>query len=121
MESLSNSLPDYRSIARARLAPEVVKFAYDKFPDISEDLISQNLCELITAQDAEWKCSACCVGLGMCPELLNTAGYTYVLAMQANGKIKMEYAPCEFNGGRKNEKMVVTRSDNYKQLEFLGG
>lgn len=120
MQNLANSFPDFRSIARARLGPEVLNFARQKFPDISEELIQQNLCELITAQDAEKKCGACCIGLDMCPELINTAGYTYVMAMQSDGRIKMEYAPCEFNGGRKNESIAAVRVNSCKQLDLDG-
>lgn len=58
------------------------------------------------------------MGIDMCPELINTAGYIYVLAMQSSGRIKMEYTPCEFKGGRKNEKIAVVNVNSYKQLEL---
>jgi hypothetical protein len=120
MQNLANSFPDLRSIARARIEPDIFQFARSKFPDISDELIQQNLCELITAQDAEQKCGACCMGLDMCPELINTAGYIYVLAMQSSGRIKMEYAPCEFNGGRKNQAIAAIKVNNFKQLDLEG-
>lgn len=118
MQNLANSFPDLPSIARARITPDIYKYARSKFPDISDELILQNLCEFITAQDAEQKCGSCCMGLDMCPELINTAGYIYVLAMQSSGRIKMEYTPCEFNGGRKNEKIEAVIVNSFKQLDL---
>ena len=100
MDSLKNSFSHLSSIARGRIATVIVNYARAKFPGISIELIERNSCELITAYDAEYKCKSCCMGIDMCPELINTAGYTYSMILQPNGWIKIEYAPCMFNGGK---------------------
>lgn len=85
MDNLVGSFPNLTAMTRARISPDILKFARSKFPEISNELIEQNICEFITAQDAEHKCGSCCVGIEMCQELINTAGYTYVMNLQANG------------------------------------
>lgn len=103
MDNMADSFPDLTSISSARMDAKFIKYAREKFPGISDELINQNSCEIITAYDAEFKCKSCCMGLDMCPELINSAGYTYSMVLQPNGWIKTEYVPCMFNGGRKFE------------------
>lgn len=115
MESMANSFPDLSAMTKARIDSKFVRYAREKFPDISDDLIHQNICEIITAYDAEYKCKSCCMGIDMCPELINSSGYTYMMILQANGWIKTEYAPCMFNGGKQfiEDKKV----DKFTQVE----
>lgn len=117
MDDMTNCFPDLSAIGRARMDAKFVKYAREKFPGISDDLINQNSCEIITAYDAEFKCKSCCMGLDMCPELINSAGYTYSMILQSNGWIKTEYVPCMFNGGRQfaSEKAV----DKFTQAEVF--
>lgn len=100
MDSLKNNFNHLSSIARARMPPEIVNYARAKFPGISVGLMERNSCEIITAYNAEFKCKSCCMGIDMCPELINTAGYTYSMILQSNGWIKTEYVSCMFNGGK---------------------
>jgi len=100
MEHVANYLPNFVAMKEARIDSRFIRYARTKFPDISETLIKQNLCEIITAYDAEVKCQSCCMGIDMCPELINTAGYTYTMIIQRSGWIKIEYIPCMFNVGK---------------------
>jgi len=108
MEASAKYLPDFSTMVNARTHFEYVRYARTKFPEISEALIKQNLCELITAHDAEYQCQSCCMGIDMCPELLNSAGYTYQMILLPSGWIKIECVPCMFNGGRVRGKCCDT-------------
>lgn len=100
MEHVINYIPDLVARNRAAIDPNFIRYARAKFPDMSIALIRQNLCEIITAYDAEVKCQSCCMGIDMCTELINSAGYTYTMTLQRSGWIKIEYIPCMFNGGK---------------------
>lgn len=106
MEYIAKCLPDFAVIRKARTDYKFIRYARTKFPDISDALIKQNLCEIITAYDAELKCRSSCMGIDMCVELLNSAGYTYNMILQSNGWIKMEYRPCVFHSGKKNVAII---------------
>jgi len=99
VDRISESLPDLSAMTKAMIDPKFIRYARTKFPNISDELINRNVCEIITACDAESKCKAC-MGVDMCAELINSAGYTYKMILQPSGWIKTEYVPCEFNGGR---------------------
>ena len=101
MDSLKHDFTHLLSMGRSAMAPEIVNYARAKFIGISAELIDRNSCEIITAYHAEFTCQSCCMGIDMCPELLNTAGYTYHMVLQGSGWIKTEYIPCLFNGGKK--------------------
>ena len=101
MGHITKYLPNFAAIRKAQIDAKVIRFARTKFTDISDGLIKRNLCEIIAAYDAEFKCKSCCMGIDMCSELLNSAGYTYKMNLQASGWIKIEYVPCMFNSGNK--------------------
>jgi len=100
MERVVNSLPHFSALMKGRMDARFIRYARAKFPDISDQLIQRNLCEIITAYDAEYKCKSCCMGIDMCSELINSAGYTYRMIFQPSGWIKIVYVPCMFNGGK---------------------
>lgn len=117
MDNMANSFNHLLAMTRARIAPEIVRYARIKFPEITDELIERNLCEIMTAYDAEFKCKSCCVGIDMCPELINSAGYTYSMILQENGWIKIEYVHCMFNGGKEfaTDKEIA----NFTQMEMV--
>lgn len=104
MEHITKHLPDFIIMGKGKIDIKFIKYARTKFSNISDALIQQNLCEIIAAYDAEFKCKSCCMSINMCPELLNSAGYTYKMNLQANGWIKIEYVPCRFNRARKQSR-----------------
>lgn len=101
MEYITKRVPDFAVIRKAPIDSKFIRYAHTKFPDMSNELIRQNLCEIIAAYEAELTCRSCCMGIGMCYNLLNSAGYTYHMILQPNGWIKMEYIPCAFHDGKK--------------------
>ena len=101
MEHIRKCLSNDLAVRKAQIDAEFIRYARTKFTDISDALIERNLCEIIAAYDAEFKCKSCCRGLEMCHELLNSAGYTYKMNLQSSGWIKIEYVPCMFNSGKK--------------------
>lgn len=97
MERIVNYLSDFVVTSKARTDAKFIRYARTKFPGISDELIRQNLCEIITVYEAEFKCKSCCMGIDMCSELINSAGYTYRILLQPNGWMKIEYVPCVFH------------------------
>lgn len=100
MEKVAKCLPDFTARRNASIDTNLIRYARTQFPEMSDQLIHQNLCEIITVYHAEFTCKTCCMGIDMCSELMNTAGYTYTMTLQPSGWIKTEYAPCLFNGGK---------------------
>lgn len=100
MEPIINYLSGIVSMPKLGIDVNFIRYARTQFPGMSDALIRKNLCEIIAAYDADYKCKSCCMGIDMCPELLNTAGYTYRMILQHSGWIKTEYVPCVFNGGK---------------------
>lgn len=99
MENVANYLPHFSAMLSVKMDAKFIRYARAKFSTISDELIRRNLCEIITAYDGEFKCKSCCMGIDMCSELMNSAGYTYRMILQPSGWIKIEYVPCVFNGG----------------------
>ena len=101
MEHITKHLPAFIVMGKGKIDVKFIKYARTKFSNISNALIQQNLCEIIAAYDADLTCNSYCRGIAMCSKLLNSAGYTYKMNLQANGWIKIEYVPCRFNRARK--------------------
>ena len=106
MERIAKYFPDLVAMRKARIDSKFIRYARTKFPDMSDALIKQNLCEIIAAYDAELKCRSCCIGIDMCAELLNSAGYTYKINLQSSGWIKIEYVPCVFHFDKKTTENI---------------
>lgn len=101
MEHITKCLPDFVAMRKGKIGAEFIRYARTEFPDMSDALIKRNLCEIIATYDAEFTCKSRCMGIHMCSELLNSAGYTYKMNLQPSGWIKIEYVPCLFNSGKK--------------------
>ncbi len=118
MKLVAHYVPEIADRDKVGIDSKYITYARKKIPDISEELIHRNLCEIITAYDAELTCKSCCMGIDMCPELMNSAGYTYTMLIQPSGWIKIEYSPCMFNGGK--EEITNQQESQFVQGKIFG-
>lgn len=121
MEHIRKCLPDFTAIRKAKIDSKFIRYARTKFPDMTDSLIKRNLCEIIAAYDAEVKCKSCCMGIDMCPELLNSAGYTYNMSLLPSGWIKIEYVPCMFNNGKKTTTIIQSNKKIRNKVMIKNG
>lgn len=76
---------------RERVRPYVSK----RFPNMADRIIDRNCLELSFAQAAAEKCGFC-LGLEMCTELLNTAGFAVGLDLRPDGYVRQYFYRCRF-------------------------
>jgi hypothetical protein len=103
----SESLQKYQRFPQPSLTAELIKYASSKMPGITKEQIRENLAAILQVKEAEEKC-ACCFSKDMCNELLRSNGYTRIMSLHKNGYVKVEYAPCEWNGETVEEEIGIS-------------
>lgn len=79
----------------------LLTFARSHWPDITEELVRRNLCELETARAAEATCAACTYT----PQRCLTNGYRPVFTIQPDGWMAETMVPCHKRQGRQGRQV----------------
>jgi hypothetical protein len=72
------------------------EFVRQYYPKISDEMIEKNDLEIAYVMLSQKRCESCFC-LDMCDTLMNTAGYTPVMELGANGQISTPMAACRYN------------------------
>ncbi len=96
MEIQVNIPENVDSVELKHYGAAVYNFARQLYPHVSNELIQKNYNELAFLYESHMTCAAC-MSIDLCPELLDTGGYTSVGEFDPSGNLRIAMAACQFN------------------------
>ncbi|SMC64019.1 hypothetical protein [Sporomusa malonica] len=96
MEVQVNLPENVDAVELKRYVAAVYSYARQLFPHVSNELIQRNYNEFAYLYESHMTCAAC-MSIELCPELLDTGGYTSVGEFDPAGNLRIGMAACQRN------------------------